>query len=57
MAKQPEPPAPKRFEIFKIARKAEWVGSVEATDEGAAIQKATEEFKIDARRLYVVQRR
>jgi len=52
MTKSPEPPAPVRWEIFKIAKKSVWVGSIEAHDEATAIQKAVEKFKIDARRLY-----
>ena len=52
MAKKPEPPAPIRWEIFKIASKSVWLGSVEAADEVAAIVKAAEEFKVDVRRLY-----
>ena len=54
MAKQPpEQTKPTRWEIFKIASKSVWIGSVEAPDEASAILKAAEEFKIDARRLYV----
>jgi hypothetical protein len=59
MAKQPpdastnaQPPAPTRWEIFKIASKSVWLGSVEAANEAEAIQKAAEEFKVDVRRLY-----
>src|SRR5262245_29660214 len=47
MAKQPEPPAPIRWQIFKIASKSVWLGSGEAPDEAAAIVKAAEEFKVD----------
>jgi hypothetical protein len=36
MTKSPEPPAPIRWEIFKIAKKSVWVGSVEAHDEATA---------------------
>jgi 1,2-phenylacetyl-CoA epoxidase PaaB subunit len=56
MAKQPEPTSPIRWEIFKIARKSEWVGSVEAPDEATAIVKAAEESKVDVRRLYARRR-
>ncbi len=56
MTKKPGPPEPVRWEIFKIAKNSVWVGSVEAHDEATAIQKAAEEFKIDARRLYARRR-
>jgi 1,2-phenylacetyl-CoA epoxidase PaaB subunit len=56
MAKQPTEPPLFRWEIFKIASKSVWVGSVEAPDEAAAIQKAADEFKIDGRRLYARRR-
>jgi len=56
MTKNPESPAPVRWEIFKIAKKSVWVGSVEAHDAATAVQKAAEEFKIDARRLYARRR-
>ena len=49
-------PAPIRWEIFKIASKSVWLGSVEAPDEATAIEKAAEEFKTDARRLYARRR-
>ena len=57
MAKKPETPALIRWDVFKIAKKSVWVGSVEAPDEASAIQKAAEEFKIDARRLYARRHR
>jgi hypothetical protein len=44
------------LEIFKIASKSVWLGSVEAPDEATAIEKAAEEFKTDARRLYARRR-
>jgi len=56
MTKSPEPPAPIRWEIFKIASKSVWLGSVEAPNEAEAIRKAAEEFKVDVRRLYARRR-
>jgi hypothetical protein len=58
MAKKPEPPPQlSTWDIFKIAKKSVWLGSVEALDKAAAIEKAAQEFKTEAWRLYAVQRR
>ena len=57
MAKKPEPPQLSTWDIFKIAKKSVWLGSVEASDKAAAIEKAAQEFKTEAWRLYAVQRR
>ena len=57
MAKKPEPPPPSTWDVFKIAKKSIWLGSVEAPDKAAAIEKAAEEFKAEAWRLYAVERR
>ena len=46
MAKKPEPPKPTTWTIYKIAAKAVRLGTVEATDEAAAIEKAAAEFKV-----------
>jgi hypothetical protein len=47
MAKRAEP-APKRiiWNVYKIASKAVWLGTVEAADEAAAIDKDAAEFKV-----------
>jgi len=57
MAKKPTPPPLSSFDIYKIASKAVWLGTVEAPDKSAAIEKAAREFKTDARRLFAEQRR
>jgi hypothetical protein len=61
MAKPPpEPPTPPQlssWDIYKVAAKAIWLGTVEAPDKAAAIEKATQEFKAAAWRLYAVGRR
>jgi 1,2-phenylacetyl-CoA epoxidase PaaB subunit len=57
MLRKPEPPPLLSFDVYKIASKAVWLGSVQAPDNAMAIEKAAEEFRIDARRLYVVRRR
>ena len=57
MAKKPEPPKPITWSIYKIAAKAVPLGTVEAPDEAAAVEKAAQEFKVDAWRLYAMERR
>lgn len=57
MAKKPEPPPLSTWDVFKIAKKSVWLGTVEAADNDAAIEKAAQEFKTDAWRLYAMQRR
>jgi hypothetical protein len=55
MAKNPEPPKPTTWAIYKIA-KAVRLGVVEAPDEAAAMEKAAAEFKVPARRLLALRR-
>ena len=38
MARKSEPPKPIRWNVYKIASKAVWLGEVEATDEAAAVR-------------------
>jgi hypothetical protein len=57
MPRKPEPPKPTSWNIYKVAAKAIWLGTVEAPDKGAAVKKAAEEFKTDAWRLYAVPAR
>jgi hypothetical protein len=45
------------WDVFKIVKKSVWLGTVEAPDRHAAIEKAVQEFKTEAWRLYAVQRR
>ena len=56
MSRKPEPPPSSTWDVYKVAKKAVWLGTVEAPDKGAAIKKAAEEFKTDAWRLYAVPR-
>jgi hypothetical protein len=57
MAKNPEPPLElAAWSVYKIAKKALWLGIVDAPNEQAAIEKAAEEFKVPATRLLVVKR-
>jgi hypothetical protein len=57
MARKPEPPPLSTWDVFKIAKKSTSLGSVEAPDKNAAIEKAAQEFKTEVWRLYAVQRR
>jgi hypothetical protein len=52
-----KPEQPKTWTIYKVAAKAILLGTVEAPNKRAAIEKAAEEFKADAWRLYAVPRR
>ena len=45
MAKKPEPTKPIIWNVYKIAKKAVWLGTVEAPDKLSAIKKAAAEFK------------
>ena len=57
MAKKPELPKPTSWDVYKIAKKAVWLGTVEAPDKSAAVEKAAQEFKTEVWRLYAVQQR
>jgi hypothetical protein len=55
--RKPEPPLPTRWEVYKVAEKTVCLGTVEARDKYAAIEKAAIEFKTDIWRLYGLPRR
>jgi hypothetical protein len=57
MAKKPEPPKPMSWDVYKIAKKAVWLGTIEAPDKSAAVEKAAQEFKTELWRLYAVRQR
>jgi hypothetical protein len=57
MAKKPEPRKPISWDVYKIAKKAVWLGTVEAPDKQAAVERAAAEFKVDVWRLYAMERR
>jgi hypothetical protein len=58
LAKQPpEPPKPISWNIYKVDQKAILLGTVDSPNKRAAIEKAAEEFKADAWRMYAVPRR
>jgi hypothetical protein len=45
------------WSIYEIAKETVWLGTVEAPDRQAAIEKAGAEFKTEAWRLCAVERR
>jgi hypothetical protein len=44
------------WDIVRAAARIEFLGSVEATDERDAIEKAVQEFKTDPKKLLAVKR-
>jgi hypothetical protein len=57
MAEKPEPPPePIVWTVYKLAAKAVRLGTVEAPDEAAAIEKGAAEFKVPANRLMAIRR-
>jgi hypothetical protein len=56
MAKKPEPPSRCTWDVYHAAHKPKIVGSVQAVDANEAVQKAAQEFKVDAWRLIAVRR-
>jgi hypothetical protein len=56
MAVKTEPTRPISWAIYNVTTRAVWLGTIEAVDEAAAVEKATQEFKTDVRWLYAVQR-
>jgi hypothetical protein len=57
MPRKPKQPAPTSWSIYKIAKKAIWLSTVDAPDKQAAVEKAAQEFKTEAWRLYAVAQR
>jgi hypothetical protein len=57
MAKKPTTPPLLSFNVYKTARKAVWLVTVEATDERDAIERVASERNLPANRLIAVQRR
>jgi hypothetical protein len=57
MARKPtEPPLPISWNVYKLASRAVWLGTVESPDEAAAMEKAATEFKVPAKRLMALRR-
>ncbi len=45
MPRKPEPPPLSSWDVFKIAKKSVWLGTVEAPDKSAAIERAPRNSK------------
>jgi hypothetical protein len=52
MGKKSERPQPTSWNIYNVAKKGIWLGTVEAPDKQTAIETGAQEFKTEARRLY-----
>jgi hypothetical protein len=48
MVKKPQPPPLSTFDVFRLAHKAIWLGTVGASDERDAIQRVARERDIPA---------
>jgi hypothetical protein len=46
MVKKPDPPPLSTFDVFKLAKKAVWLATVEATDERDAIERVAKERNV-----------
>ena len=51
------PTAPATWDVYKVAEKSILLGTVEAPDKQAAVEKTAQEFKTEVWRLYAVARR
>ena len=56
MERKPDPPSLSSFDVFKLAKKAVWLATIEATDERDAIEKVAKERNIPAYRLIATRR-
>ena len=57
MPRKPEPPPLSTWDVFRVAHRAIWLGTVEATDERDAIEKVAKERNIPAKRLIATRHR
>jgi hypothetical protein len=57
MPRKSKPPPPTRWDIYRVAKKSVWLGTVEAPDKQAAIEKGALEFKAETWCLYAVAER
>jgi hypothetical protein len=57
MPRKRKQPLPTRWDVFKIAEKTVCLGAVDAPDKSAAVEKAAQEFKTEAWRLYALPHR
>jgi hypothetical protein len=57
MPRKPDPPPLSSFDVYKLAKKAVWLATVEATDEHDAIERVAKERNVPAARLIATRRR
>jgi hypothetical protein len=57
MTRKLEPPLLSTFDVFRVAHKAIWLGTVEASDERDAIQRVARERDVSAAWLMATRRR
>jgi hypothetical protein len=57
MARKRQLSQPVTWKVYRAAKKAIWLGEVEAADEREAVEKAAREFRQHATRLIAVRRR
>jgi hypothetical protein len=57
MPRKPEPPPISSFDVFKIASKAVWLATIEATDQRDAIERVAKERNVPASKLIATRRR
>jgi hypothetical protein len=60
MPKRPspaEPPLLSSWDVYRAAHKAIWLGTVEAADEGDAIERVAKEHSVPASKLIATRRR
>jgi hypothetical protein len=53
----PQPPPLSSWDVYRAAHKAIWLATVEAADEGDAIEQVAKERNVPATKLIAVQRR
>jgi hypothetical protein len=57
MERKPDPPPLSTWDVFRVAHKAIWLGTVEATDEHDTIETVASERNLPANRLIATRRR
>jgi hypothetical protein len=56
MPRKPEPPPLSSWDVYKLASKAVWLATIEATDERDAIERVARERNVPAKRLMATRR-
>ena len=55
--KKPKPTTPTSWDVYQVAKKSVRLGTVQAPDRNAAIEKGAQKFKAEAWRLDALPRR